>query len=93
MFSRFPTKRDPLQNHLQLLSNALRDLILLKKSDDAPLTFYADRNEAIDLCDRTSLGFLYRFHEAVSCAADENTRNANTRLMLLKMALSADLLS
>ena len=93
LLSRFSTKREPLQGQLQLVSQALRDLILLKKSDDAPLTFYPDRNEAIELCDRTSLGFLYRFHQAIDGAMEENNRNANVRLMMLKMALTADLLS
>ena len=93
MLSRFSPKRDVLQEQLQCVSHALRDLILLKKSDDAPLLFYVDRNEAIELCDRTSLSFLYRFHQAVERAMEENTRNANTRLMMIKMALSAHLIA
>ena len=90
---RFSNKRDQLHEQLMAVSKSLRDLILLKKSDDAPLIFYADRNEAIELCDRTSLGFLYRFHQAVQQAIEENSRNANTRLMLIKMVLSADLIA
>lgn len=93
MLLRFPAKRDALQAQLQSISKALRDLILLKKSDDAPLLFYAERNEAIELCDRTTLSLLYRFHQAVECAMEENTRNANTRLMLIKMLISAQLIA
>ena len=85
-------KRDQLENELTTLSDALRDLILLKKSDDAPLVFYCDRNEAIELCDMTSLAFLHEFHLAVTEAIEENKRNANVRLMILKMAISAKLI-
>lgn len=93
MLLRFPVKRDALQSQLQSISKALRDLILLKKSDDASLLFYADRNEAIELCDRITMSFLYRFHEAVETAMEENTRNANTRLMMIKLLLSAQLIN
>lgn len=86
------SKRDQLENELTTLSDALRDLILLKKSDDAPLVFYCDRNEAIELCDMTSLAFLHEFHLAVTEAIEENKRNANVRLMILKMAISAKLI-
>jgi DNA polymerase-3 subunit delta' len=90
---RFPTKRDSLQEILQSILNALRDLILLKKSDNAPLIFYVDREQAIELCDCAPIGFLFRFQEAVRCAMDENVKNANVRLLLIKMAISANLLS
>lgn len=92
LLSRFSSKREILQEQLSSLSDALRDLILLKKSEDAPLAFYADRVGAIELCDRTSLGFLYRLLEAVLRALDENARNANVRLLLIKMAQSAELI-
>ena len=93
LISRFPAKRDALQAQLQSISKAIRDLILLKKSDGAPLIFYADRNEAIELCDRSSMSFLFRFRESVEIAMEENTRNANTRLMLIKLLISAQLIA
>ncbi len=89
---KFSSKRDALERELTVLSDAIRDLILLKKSDDAPLTFYSDRNDAIELCDRTTLSFLYELYLAVSTAFEENKRNANVRLMMTKMAVSADLI-
>lgn len=93
MLSRFPAKRDALHAQLQSISKALRDLILLKKSDEASLLFYADRDQAIELCDRTSISVLYRFHQAVTSALEENTRNANTRLMMIKLLISAQLIA
>lgn len=87
-----PAKRDALLEHLQMLSLAVRDLLLLKKSDQAPLLFFVDRDEAIDLCDRTTMTALYRLYEAIQTATSEIKMNANVRLTLTKMALSAELI-
>ncbi|MBQ9085736.1 MAG: hypothetical protein IJY47_00955 [Clostridia bacterium] len=92
LLSRFSTKRDLLRDQLSAVSDALRDLILLKKSDEAPLSFYADRTEAIELCDGASLPTLYQLNEAVRSAIDENARNANVRLCLIKLLVSAELI-
>jgi DNA polymerase-3 subunit delta' len=92
LLQRFSTKRDILADELSLLYDAVRDLILLKKTDDAPLIFYCDRNETIDICDRTTLSFLFKLQSAIIEAIEENKRNANVRLLLLKMAISANLI-
>ena len=92
LLSKFSNKRDILNEQLSALSEALRDLILLKKSDDAILTFYCDRDEAIELSDSISLTFLYSFCQAVGEAIEENKRNANLRLSLLKMATVCELI-
>ncbi|MBR2353578.1 MAG: hypothetical protein IKA76_03655 [Clostridia bacterium] len=83
-------KREALQDFLLLLLDAVRDLLLLKKSENAPLSFYANREEAIALCDNASLQSLYRLHEAIQAALDENQRNVNVRLILTKLALDAE---
>lgn len=85
-------KRESLTEELSLMCSALRDLIILKKSEDAPLSFYCDRDAATELCDKASLPFLYGFLNSVLTAIDENGRNANVRLLLLKMAVSADIM-
>jgi DNA polymerase-3 subunit delta' len=92
LLSKFSSKRDALEKELDMLSLAIRDLILLKKSENSPLAFYIDRNEAIELCDRTTLSFLYTLQSSVACAIEENRRNANVRLLIMKMAASADLI-
>jgi hypothetical protein len=79
------SKRDTLKLQLSLVSDAIRDLILLKESDTAPLCFYSDRDEAIDLCDRASLATLFAISEAVSASIEENSRNANVKLMITKL--------
>ncbi len=92
LLSRFSTKRELLRDQLAVLSQAIRDLILLKKSEAAPLCFYANREAAIELCDHVSLQFLYNLADAVRQAENSNARNANVRLTLIKMALDANLL-
>jgi DNA polymerase-3 subunit delta' len=89
---KFPQKRDALRDQLMTVSDAIRDLILLKKSDSAPLVFFVDRNEAIELCDRVSLPFLFRLGECVREAIDDNARNANVRLALTRLASSAEII-
>ena len=92
LLSRFSSKREVCREQLLCLLDALRDLILLKKSDTVALCFFVDRDEAIDLCDRVSLPFLYRFFEAVQAALEANARNANVRLSLMRMLSDANLL-
>ena len=92
LISRFSPKRDTLREQLYDVLCALRDLILLKKSEDVALTFFIDRNEAIDLCDRVSLPFLYDLYEALQRAIDDSARNANVRLSLMRMFMDAHLI-
>lgn len=89
---KFPQKRDALREQLATVSDAVRDLILLKKSDSSPLVFFSDRNEAIELCDRVSLPFLFRLGESVRQAIEDNAKNANVRLLLTRLASSADII-
>ena len=88
----FSNKREILSEQLAILLLAVRDLILLKKSDSPALGFYCDITVAMELCDRASLSFLFSLEEAISRAIDENKRNANIRLMISKMLLTAGLI-
>lgn len=92
LLARFSNKRDPLSEQLSTLSEALRDLILLKKSENAPLCFFSDREAAWELCDQSTLPMLYRLNESVTRAIEENARNANVRLCLINMAVRTELL-
>jgi len=90
--SSFSSKRDILADQLILLSNAVRDLILVKESDNVHLAFYSDINEVIELCDKVSSAFLFNLQCAITNAINENLRNANVKLLLMKMALSSHLI-
>ncbi len=92
IISKFSSKRDVLADQLSTVSDAVRDLILLKKTDNAPLCFFVDRNEAIELCDKVSLPFLFRLGEGVRQTIDENARNANVRLALIHLASFTDII-
>ena len=92
LFLSFSNKRDILIEQLSMICDAIRDLIMLKKSENVSLGFYCDENEAIEICDRVSLSFLFSFQEAVYTAIDELQRNSNIKLTLTKMAVCAKLI-
>jgi hypothetical protein len=43
------TQRDTITEHLHTLQQALRDLILLTHAENAPLCFFTNREEALEL--------------------------------------------
>lgn len=88
----FSNKRDVLTEQLRCLSMAVGDLVMLKKSDKAPLCFFADRGAAYEICDQSSLVFLYGFESAILEAINSTARNANVRLTLIKLACDAGLI-
>ncbi len=92
MASRFSTKRDTFNELLLSLSEAVNDLMLLKKSDNAQLAFFEDRNAAMELSDQSSLSFLHNLSLAVLTAMDSNSNNANVRLTLVKLLCDAELI-
>ena len=92
LLSRFPAKRDQLSQQLSMVTDALRDLTVLKKSDDAPLCFYADRERAMELSDEASSGFLFKVYEALCETQDEISQNANVKLCLTKLATKIGIL-
>ena len=92
MLSGFSSKRDALQAELSLLSEAVTDLVMLKNSDGAELSFFSDRNYAVELCDRASMSFLYTLNSAVLSALESIRRNANVRLTIMKLATDAALI-
>ncbi len=92
LLSAFSSKRDIFAEQLSLISSALRDLILLKNCDTPPLSFYSSPEDAIELCDSVSATHLLALQSAVFEAMEENKRNANIRLVCMKLALSADII-
>ena len=92
IISRFSPKRDVVSDQLFAISEAIRDLIVMKKSDTAELCFFADRDFAIELSDRASTVFLFKMMTAVETAKDEIGRNANVKLCLIKLASNIGIL-
>ena len=83
----FSPKRDDVISELGSVALALRDLIVLKKSEDAPLCFYSDREAAIDLSYRFTIASLLRLYNRVDEASVSLSRNANVRLTLTSLIL------
>ncbi len=81
-----PQKRDELAGLLDTVSLALRDLIVLKKSESAELCFYSDRENALELSGQRSAASLLRLVEVCEEAADALRRNANIKLTLTRFA-------
>ena len=77
-----PTKQDELLPILISAETLLRDLILLKESDEATLCFYSDREKAIELSYSTSLSTLLSLYSKIEKTKDTIQRNANIKLTL-----------
>ena len=76
------SKREELCEVLALLSEALRDLILLKRAPKAPLLYYTDREGAIALMERIGIGRLFALSDAATEAIDDLAKNANVPIVL-----------
>lgn len=83
-------KRDEAAKLLGDISLALRDLALQKKSETAPLRFFADRDEAEALCGEYTLSRLIALYDATEKARDLLLRNANTRLTIFNLMQAAE---
>ncbi|MBR2479523.1 MAG: hypothetical protein IKB47_03865 [Clostridia bacterium] len=87
-FSAFPQKRDELIEYLDNVTLALRDLIVLKKSDNAELCFYSDREYVFDLSQKRSASKLLGFIEACNRAIEALNKNANVKLTVTTLVAS-----
>lgn len=85
LISRFSQKRDVLSSELLQIQTALRDIIVTKKSETAPLCFYESRDTVLDLADTASMSELMNLSGAVSEASEQISRNANVRLTLMSL--------
>ncbi len=86
-------KRDELTACMNLCLLALRDLLLLKKTEAAPLCFFADREEALALSCRFPMQGLLRLCGAAENAIDRLRANGNVRLILTLLGTESGLLS
>lgn len=79
----FGEKREEVTLHLFAVKEALRDLILLDRSDEAPLTFFTDRERAIDLSAHFTAHKLFSLTASTDAALQALAVNANVRLTLI----------
>ncbi len=85
-------KREELVTLTKVLLLCLRDLLLCKQTEQAPLCFFADREEALNLAYTFTTPELLRLCDRVTEACDRLQKNANVRLTLLSLAVGAGLL-
>ncbi len=81
----FSQKRDELIFQLAYVSTALRDLILLKKSDSVQLCFFTNRDEALELSSTFAERRLISLFDRVNAAAAGLDANANVRLTMIEL--------
>lgn len=80
------TKRPDLAEALRLFSAALRDLILLKRDEGAPLCFFGSRETALAKSENVGLRCLFAASDATDRANADLTRNANINVVLAALA-------
>jgi hypothetical protein len=81
-----PNKRDELIARCNELLLALRDLLLCKQTETAPLCFFALRDEACALAYGFTTPTLLALCDAINIAIDRLRINANVRLTLTALA-------
>lgn len=86
-------KREEILEQMGVLLLCLRDLFLCKQSENAPLCFFSDREEAHDLAYRFSSPELLKLCDVVNDLCERLRQNANIRLSLVSFAVRCGLLS
>lgn len=85
-------KRVEARNELICMQSAIRDLILLKKSESAHLCFFEDREEAAELATHYSSSSLFSLYDSSVEAINALEAGANVRLTLISMMQSAGII-
>lgn len=92
VIGQFGNKRDEVLSLLSLLTLAVRDLMMLKKSETSKLKYYTKRDTALALTEVFTSRALLTLYQALEEARDELIRNGNVRLTLTQMCFAADVL-
>ena len=90
--SRFDGSREEFANQLSITATALRDLIALQRTENAPLLFYNDREEALSLSDMINIRRLMNIYDSLRKAETAISANANVKLTLVKLFSESELL-
>ena len=85
-------KRAEAKSELVCMQSAIRDLIVLKKSESAHLCFFEDRDEAAELATHYSSSSLFALYDASGEAINSLDAGANVRLTLTAMMQRAGII-
>ena len=80
-----PTKKDEFREAIESILSALRDIVLLKNSKNAPLVFYTDREAAILLSEEFNLKRLLSVYDVLKDALEDNSRNVSVQSIITAM--------
>ena len=86
------SKRQEISRQIVFLQYALRDLILLKRSDDVALCLFEDRDNASELATHFTSKSLIDLYDATTGLLEDLERNANVRVALISMMQNANLI-
>ena len=86
-------KRDELLDWFEILLLCLRDLLLCKQTEAAPLCFFYNQEEACSAAYDFTTPELLRLCDSICEASDHLRMNANVRLTLTGLAVQTGLLS
>ena len=86
------SRRDELTEQFSTILLCLRDLLLCKQAENAPLCFFADREEVSFLAYAFTTPTLLSLCDRVSDATDRLRANANVRLTITALAKDCNLL-
>ena len=86
------SRRDELIEQFGTILLCLRDLLLCKQTENAPLCFFSDREEASSLAYTFTTPALLSLCDSVSDATDRLRANANVRLTVTALAQDCNLL-
>ena len=80
-----PTKKDEFTEAIESVISAIRDIILLKNSPDAPLVFYSDREAARALAEEFNTKRLLAIYDIMKNALEDSARNVNVPSLITVM--------
>lgn len=89
---RFSKKREELSEQLLTIETALRDIIALERTENAPLLFFYDREEALLLADALSIRKLMTVYDAIKETQAAISQNANVRLSIINLFSKTDII-
>lgn len=88
----FGNKREEVAATLRMLQLALRDLLLLKKSESVRLLYFVEQEKALSLSDRFPITALMTLQQATDYALSGLERNGNVRITLTRLCMDVGIL-
>ncbi len=85
-------KRADIMQCLTTMQYAIRDLLLLKRTDSPSLCFFPFRERAQELSTHYTSASLSSLYDALTSACEELEANSNVRVTLLNMLIKAGLI-